>query len=101
MKIIKKNEHSVMIKPFKARDKQRLAIGVLIYFDLNNPQGLLKEQDLWKDIPPALPQNMVLDEGMPKANGEFLVVGVVLCPARNQRTGGSRYAYAWPTPSNS
>ena len=87
MKVIKQNEHSLMLKPFMAREKQRMAVGVLVYFDLNDPQRMLQEQDLWKEIPEALPQNMPLDEGMPKANAEFLVVGSCFAPRGTKKQG--------------
>ena len=80
MKVFKKNEHSVLIKPFGIGEKLYLGVAVLIYFDLTAPESPLTEQQLWGDIPDNLPQGHVLDQGMPKPKGEVLVTGSCCAP---------------------
>lgn len=79
MKIYKKQDLSLMFRPYCADGKTLLSLGALMYFDLAAPDALLSDQDLWKDIPEELSrcksQSPALDEGMPKPRGEFLVLG--------------------------
>jgi uncharacterized protein YjbI with pentapeptide repeats len=85
MKIFKKNEHSLLIKPFVIKDTLYLATTILIFFDLNNSDDLLTEQELWKTIPNELGQGGVLDMGMPKPRGEILVTGKCFAPRGTSR----------------
>jgi len=80
MKVIKENEQSLFVKPFAARNELFLATTVFIYFDLNNPDSPLTEQELWQTIPDQLGQNGVLDMGMPKPRGEILIAGKCFTP---------------------
>lgn len=84
MKIFKKDTQSLVIKCFGIRDTLYLATAVLIYFDLNDPDEPLKEQELWQTIPGELGGG-VLDAGMPKTRGEFLVTGSCFAPRGQKR----------------
>ncbi|MEI6314746.1 MAG: DUF2169 domain-containing protein, partial [Syntrophus sp. (in: bacteria)] len=80
MKIYKKNQHSLFVKPFGVQDKLYLALTVFIYFDLMAPDDPLTEQELWKTIPDQLKPIPVLDAGMPKPRGEVLLTGSCFSP---------------------
>jgi uncharacterized protein YjbI with pentapeptide repeats len=86
MKIFKKNEHSLFIKSFGIKDTLYLATTILIFFDLNSPDDLLTEQELWKTIPGELGQGGVLDMGMPKPRGEVLITGKCFAPRGTSRS---------------
>lgn len=80
MKIYKKNELSLLIKSFGIADRLYIAVSVLIFFDLNDPDTSLKEQELWSVIPAQLGQGAVFDPGMAKPRGEVLVTGSCFAP---------------------
>ncbi|MEI7638635.1 MAG: DUF2169 domain-containing protein, partial [Syntrophus sp. (in: bacteria)] len=80
MKVYKKNEHSLFVKPFGVQDKLYLSLTVFIYFDLTAPNDPLTEQELWKTIPDQLKPLPVLDAGMPKPRGEVLLTGSCFSP---------------------
>ncbi len=86
MKIYKKNEHSLLIKPFGLKDKLYLATTVLIFFDLENPDPPLTEQDLWSTVPDQLGPQAVLDMGMAKPRGEVLATGSCHAPRGTTRS---------------
>ena len=80
MKIYKKNQHSLFVKPFGVQDKLYLALTVFVYFDLTAPDDPLTEQELWKTIPDQLKPTPILDVGMPKPRGEVLLTGSCFSP---------------------
>jgi len=85
MKILKDREHSLFIKSFGIRDTLYLAVTIFIYFDLNSPDDPLKEQEMWKTLPEELGQDFILDQGMAKPHGEFLVTGSCFAPRGKTR----------------
>lgn len=85
MKVIKKKELSLFPRPMFLQGRQHLALGVLLYFDLTAPDALLDEQDLWKTIPKELGDTPILDQGVPKMNAEYLVVGDCCAPRNETR----------------
>ncbi|MDQ7032713.1 MAG: DUF2169 domain-containing protein [Desulfonauticus sp.] len=82
MKVLKKNELSLFIKPLGLKDKLFLCLGVLVYFDLLSPENLPGEQKLWQEVTPLLGDPPVLDLCFPKARGEFLVAGKCYAPGK-------------------
>ncbi len=80
MKVYKKKELSLSVTPFGIADKQYLAFAVMVFFDLNAPDALLTDQDLWRDAPPQLGPVPIIDTGMPKQQAEFLVAGSCFAP---------------------
>ena len=80
MKVIKTKEQSLLYKSFGAAGQTHLAAAILVYFDLQNPDPVLTEQELWSEISPELGQGEYLDSCMPKARGEFLVKGGCYAP---------------------
>ncbi len=85
MKIYKKNHHSLFIKPFGIGNKIYFTLTVFIYFDLTAPDDPLSEQELWKTIPEQLKPMPVLDVGMAKPRGEFIVTGSCFSPKGTSR----------------
>ena len=80
MKIYKQKEHSLILKPFGIGQRLYMAVNILVFFDLENPDSLLGEQELWSLIPAQLGDQAVLDMGMPKPRGEVLVTGSCFAP---------------------
>jgi len=89
MKIYKKNQHSLFVKPFGVQDKLYLALTVFIYFDLMAPNDPLTEQELWKTIPDQLKPTPLLDAGMPKPRGEVLLTGSCFSPRGTERNAST------------
>ncbi|MBN1102958.1 MAG: DUF2169 domain-containing protein [Deltaproteobacteria bacterium] len=85
MKVYKKNQHSLFVKPFGVHDRLYLALTVFIYFDLTAPDDPLTEQELWKSVPEQLKPNPILDVGMPKPRAEVLVTGSCFAPRGSSR----------------
>ncbi len=85
LKIFKQNQQSIIPRPFAIQGKDRMAIGILVFFDLNDPDHPLSEQDLWKTVPDQLGKNVVLDQGLPKPRGEVLVSGSCFAPRGTTR----------------
>lgn len=80
MKVYKDQQHSLMLKPFGMAGKQYCGVTVFVYFDLTS-SSLLKEQQLWQETPQQLGKDGILDMGMPKPRGEFLVYGCCHAPS--------------------
>jgi len=79
----------LLVKSFGIKDKWHLAVTVMIFFDLNNPDLLLSEQELWRCVLDQLGEGGVLDPGMPKPRGEALVTGACFAPRGETRAASS------------
>ena len=79
MKIYKDTTLSLIPRPFGFRGRLSLGVGVVMFFNLDEPDALLDEQDLWKTVPTLL-KGGVLDQGMPKQQGEMLLCGACHAP---------------------
>lgn len=88
MKILKKNEHSLLPRPIFIQGRPHLALAVVLFFDLTAPETLLQEQELWKAVPKELGDPPVLDQGMPKLTGEFLATGACYPPRGEEWQSG-------------
>ena len=85
MKIFKEKQHSFFPRPLGIGDKFYLSVGVMAFFDLNDPGNLLDEQELWKSVPGELGPQPIIDQGVPKPRGEFLVSGSCFAPRGQSR----------------
>lgn len=85
MKIFKEKQHSFFPRPLGIRDKYYLSVGIMVFYDLNDPDNLLTEQELWKSVPGQLGAKPVIDQGVPKPRGEFLVTGSCFAPRGQSR----------------
>ncbi len=85
MKIFKEKQYSFFPRPICIKDKNYLSVGIMSFFDLNDPDNLLTEQELWKTVPGELGPKPILDQGVPKPRGEFLVTGSCHAPRGTSR----------------
>jgi uncharacterized protein YjbI with pentapeptide repeats len=74
MKIIKPFSQSLLYKVFEADRKFLLSVSILSHFTFENGP-LLSEQKLWKFVPEELGKDAIIDQCMPKPNGEVLITG--------------------------
>lgn len=79
MKVVKPIKLSVITRCFEHGRRHYLGVSVLAFVPLSGTPNLLGEIAMWKFVPErlALP---VLDEGIPKAQAEFLVDGSAWAP---------------------
>lgn len=80
MRIIKPLNIGCLNSPYIQNGQFRLSVGAALMFDLQRPDELLSEQELWQVVPGELGEDLVFDEGRPKARGEVLVVGSCYAP---------------------
>ncbi|MGE4556254.1 MAG: DUF2169 domain-containing protein [Desulfovibrionaceae bacterium] len=85
MKTYKDRQHSLMVKPFGFAGRQYCGVTVFVFFDLADPDSLLKEQELWEAVPGQLPKGASLDMGFPKARAEFVAFGSCFAPRGETR----------------
>ncbi|WP_027722036.1 DUF2169 family type VI secretion system accessory protein [Maridesulfovibrio zosterae] len=85
MKIFKEKQHSFFPRPLGIGDKFYLSVGIMVFYDLNDPDNLLTEQELWKTVPGELGAKPVIDQGVPKPRSEFLVTGSCHAPRGTSR----------------
>ena len=87
MKILKQECQSLFPHPMLLGGKQWFSVGVMLYFDLMDPDTLLREQDMWQEVPEQLGEHPMLDQGWPKPGGEFLVAGACCAPGKERVQG--------------
>jgi uncharacterized protein YjbI with pentapeptide repeats len=77
MKIVKPLSLGLLHKPHRFAGRHRLVVVALGFFTLGQPVGprLLGEAKQWPKVIPALAHGQPLDEIMPKAQAEALVLG--------------------------
>ena len=90
MKTYKPKSYGFLIKSFGLRNVNYFTPTILAWFDLNDPENLLSEQDLWSNVPQLL-GDQSLDQGFPKPHGEVVVTGSCFAP-RNTTTTASDVA---------
>lgn len=88
MKVIKDNDLSILFKPWGYGHKYYLHLTAVFGFHLLVPETLLTEQELWGKLPLLMGDDKILDEGMPKVSGEFLVTGKCHAPAGEKTQAG-------------
>lgn len=81
MRVIKPQRLSVQSRTYEFEGKFYLAVTTMAYFAFDLPGRLLSEVSMWKFLASSLGKDAVLDLGMPKKNGEFLVYGQAHAPA--------------------
>lgn len=85
MKVFKEKQHSFFPRPLGIGSKLYMSVGIMVYYDLNDPENLLTEQELWKEVPAQLGSKPIIDQGVPKPRGEFLVTGSCFAPRGQSR----------------
>ncbi len=81
MKVIKPLQLGLLSRPFDYQRQSYLGVAILAYVPLGEVDQLLPEIAMWQDTIPLLGGDGVLDAGVPKTRGEFLVVGSAHAPA--------------------
>lgn len=81
MRVIKPQRLAVQSRTYEFEGRFYLAITTMAYFAFDMPGRLLSEVSMWKFLATALGKDAVLDMGMPKKQGEFLVYGQCHAPA--------------------
>lgn len=80
MKTIKPQRLALLTRPYEYEGRFYLSICASAFFRFDQPQHLLSEVSMWKFIASALGKEAVLDMGMPKPQGEFLIYGKCHAP---------------------
>ncbi|PRQ10247.1 DUF2169 family type VI secretion system accessory protein [Enhygromyxa salina] len=79
MKVVKPGKLSVVTRCFEHQRRHHLGVSVLAFVPLTGPSNLLSEISLWTFMPARL-EVPVLDGGVPKSRGEYLVDGFAHSP---------------------
>ena len=87
MKIIKPQRLSLLTRTYEYEGKFYLAANIMAFISFEQPRRLLSEQSMWKFAATALGKDTILDMGMPKKRGEFLVFGTCHAPPGKTVTG--------------
>jgi uncharacterized protein YjbI with pentapeptide repeats len=85
MKIYKKKEIGLFLRPIGVRGRIYLSAAAMLFFDLDNPDVLLKEKEMWTSLQDVMGEKFVLDQGAPKAHPELLITGSCFAPAGETR----------------
>src|SRR5687767_3846803 len=85
MRIVKPLRVSLLQRTLTLRRENRLAIGVVVYFQFDSPDRAMTEPALWQMVPTQVGKDAPLDEGLPKPRGEFLVYGHAFAPGGKPR----------------
>ena len=80
MRIIKPLNVGTLTKHHVQDGKFWLDVGAAYFFDLNDPDVPLSEQEMWGMVPGELAPSATFDEGRPKARGEVLLSGRCFAP---------------------
>lgn len=86
MRIVKPQRISVLQRVFEVRGERRLALGLTAYVPFAAPDQPLPEVSMWQELPKHAGKDVLIDEGLPKPRGEFLVFGRAYAPGGKPRT---------------
>ena len=80
MRICKSDSLSAIVRVIRLAEQDLLSVAVLGAFAFEAPETLLGEEEVWRAAKDAAPQGALLDEGLPKPHGEFLLAGCCFAP---------------------
>jgi uncharacterized protein YjbI with pentapeptide repeats len=80
VKTIKPQRLGLLTRTYEYEGRFYLAVNATAFFTFGQPQRLLSEVSMWKFVATAMGKDTVLDMGMPKQRGEFLVYGKCHAP---------------------
>ncbi len=80
MRTVKPQRLGVGCRTFEHGGRFHFAVSALLYVPLHPRGALLKEQDLWPEVMPALGDGAALDMWMPKSRAEALLTGSAFPP---------------------
>jgi uncharacterized protein YjbI with pentapeptide repeats len=83
MKVFKPDSLGLLYRGMRFARNNQLSIGMMAFFALDETPGaaLLPEAQMWKVAAEAVGADAIMDEGLPKPAGEFLVFGAAHAPA--------------------
>ena len=81
MRVVKPFQIGLLSRPFTFRRRHYLGVASLVHMPLDGEPRLLPESALWQDAAKVNGPEIVLDTGVPKKRGEFLVAGSAWAPA--------------------
>ena len=82
MRIIKPLNIGLLTRNFARGGQFWLSVGAACFFDFNNPDEPLGEQEMWGLVPGETEPGSIFDEGLPKARAEVLLCGECHAPGR-------------------
>lgn len=88
MKTVKPQTLSILTRPFELADRYMLALTGIVCVDFAAPRNLAHEALLWMTVQDFLGE-APLDEAMPKARGEVLVLGSACAKAGTTTTAAA------------
>jgi uncharacterized protein YjbI with pentapeptide repeats len=80
MRIIKPLQLSLVTRPFEYKSRAYLGFSIISGVPLGKDLEMLQETELWQRVLPQLGEDAILDAGIPKRRGEFLVMGNAHAP---------------------
>lgn len=83
MKVIKPLQLSLVTRPFEYGGRAYLGFSIIAGVPLHGDLKVMQETELWQRVLPELGENGMLDAGIPKKHGEFLVTGSAHAPDGN------------------
>jgi len=87
MKIVKSLHAGVLTRSFSYQGRHFFAVTALWGFRLDSGEPVL-EKDLWAEISKQMPPDQVLDAGIPKGCGEYLLAGRFFSPGNEPVQSG-------------
>jgi uncharacterized protein YjbI with pentapeptide repeats len=84
MKVIKPHKISLMHRSYGLDSQQHLVIKPIIFFELVGNVALVPEVEAWQRLSKIMPRDLALDEVMPKAQPEVMLMGSAYSPDGSQ-----------------
>ena len=83
MKVFKPDSLGLLHRGIRFARQNQLSVGMMAFFALDETPGaaLLPEAQMWKVAAEAIGSDAIMDEGLPKPAGEFLVFGAAHAPS--------------------
>ncbi len=89
MKIFKPDSLGLLHRSVRIARINQLSVGMMAFFqtkDSNSIGNVMPEAEMWAVTAKAMGSDAILDDGLPKPHGEFLVFGSAYAPAESLAT---------------
>ena len=73
LKVVKENQHSLLLNHYGRRDRDYLIVSILTFFSFERPEEPLKEKEMWPFVQGEMGDEVILDQGLPKVHAEALL----------------------------
>ncbi|HET7921883.1 MAG TPA: DUF2169 domain-containing protein [Gammaproteobacteria bacterium] len=80
MRVVKPFKQSLLHRTYQYRGENHFCASVFTMFSLSESGKVLPENELWQIVAGALGRDAMLDAAMPKARGEYIVLGSFHAP---------------------